>query len=93
MLFSASKNIKTIIYFEYRENQRAKVHVYARKKVCASIVVRIVQDLKVKKGYFSARGLGAKRIIGGVSTICKEAETILKYNFGLISHVIITCAF
>ena len=33
MLFSASKNIKTIIYFEYRENQRAKVHVYARKSL------------------------------------------------------------
>ena len=43
--------------------------------------------------HFSARGLGAKRVIGGGSTICKEAETILKYNFGLISHVIITCAF
>ena len=46
-----------------------------------------------QKRHFSARGLGAKRIIGSGSTICKEAETILKYNFGLISHVIITCAF
>ena len=43
--------------------------------------------------HFSARGLGAKGVIGGGSTICKEAETILKYDFGLISHVIITCAF
>ena len=63
------------------------------KKPAAIGTLLIVQDIRIKKGYFSARGLGAKRIIGGGSTICKEAETILKYNFGLISHVIITCAF
>ena len=33
-----------------------------------------------QKRHFSARCLVAKRIIGGGSTICKEPETILKYN-------------